>query len=105
MASSSRYCGATRLKNEPEIFLCTASWRMALSAMLFSHGMPSCVRNMKRLLPVAFKPLLEYPHRFRRVFPSDDVLIVEPLDNFEELPQVPGLQPIAIDLLENRHEQ
>src|SRR3954471_16604978 len=49
MASSSRYCGATRLKKKPEIFRCTASWRIALSAMLFSHGMPSCVRNVKRL--------------------------------------------------------
>src|SRR3954453_9839848 len=38
MASSSRYCGATRLKKKPEIFRCTASWRIALSAMLFSHG-------------------------------------------------------------------
>ena len=33
----------------PEIFRCTASCRIALSAMLFSHGMPSCVRNVKRL--------------------------------------------------------
>jgi hypothetical protein len=37
------------LENVFEIFLCTASWRIALSAMLFSHGMPSWVRNVKRL--------------------------------------------------------
>ena len=39
--SMSKYWGATDLKKEPDIFLCTARCLMALSAMLLFHGIPS----------------------------------------------------------------
>ena len=39
------------------------------------------------------------------ILPPDDVLLVEPIDILVELPQVPGLQPEAIDRLQDRHEQ
>src|SRR5437763_14164729 len=47
--SISKYCGAKDLKKEPDIFLCTARCRIALSAMLLFHGMPSCSIKVKRL--------------------------------------------------------
>src|SRR5690606_27725869 len=62
-------------------------------------------QEREKAFSVAVEPLLEYAHRFRRVFPYNDVLVVEPLDISEELSQVPGLQPKAINLHKNRYEQ
>src|SRR5690348_3280350 len=39
--SMSKYWGATDLKKEPDIFLCTARCLMALSAILLFHGILS----------------------------------------------------------------
>ena len=47
--SMSKYWGATDLKKNPDIFLCTARCLMALSAMLLFHGILSCSINVKRL--------------------------------------------------------
>src|SRR5262249_33307693 len=55
--------------------------------------------------PVADKPLLVLDGRLRRVLPPSDVLVVEPLDLLLELPQVPDLQPKAINRLQDGHEQ
>jgi hypothetical protein len=46
--SSSRYWGATFLKNVPDIFLCTARCLMAFSAVLLCQGIPSNSRKVNR---------------------------------------------------------
>src|SRR5260370_8805387 len=55
--SINKYWGATDLKKNPEIFLCTARCRMALSAMLLFHGIPSYSLNVKSLCRYRLKRL------------------------------------------------